>query len=724
MKRIYYLCGILFLGILTLSGVGCGGGDGDDNSNDTPELSSGDVVSFTLLQTTDVHHRALGAGASATYGTSNDSTVGGYARLATEINRIRRAKEGSGVPTLLVDSGDYLMGTIYDFSLSGVPIGLSFISIMEYDAITIGNHELDYGSGPLAGFYNAAIGTSGEGFDVPIVASNMITSSASSSDDDIEELIEDGYIVDTYVKTLPNGLKVGFVGLMGADAESCISQSAPLTFKNDLTDATEVAYIQAKVDYLRDTLGAHIVVALSHSGITDPGEGGQAGDDIALANAVTGIDIIASGHEHEKTESIITENETMIICAGDYGKNLAQLDVTVTIGTGVTDATLTNNAITSAITPDSHIEYMVGLIEDGINDAVTENGLPEVNEVIATTDSTNLGIPTVAEETGMGNLVADSLRFMNYAVEQGADSSATPVATVGVVAGGVIRGGFDAAQSISFADLYSILPLGMTMDPSQQDVLGYPLMKIYLTGQELENLAQFSAYVMASEDSAFIASLPATVTYYDGLSAAPGDAAYMTARLAEALYYQVLPALNNDYFMNVSGIQYSHAGSAGLYQVSEINLYNAADFTCAGAISGVGLVPPTAIDTSDTDTVYPVIIDLYALLMMHSETFSNVLTSLGIPVIARDEDGYPIFTDRDGNARLPDTTDYNDVVTLLNYRLDADPTAVGVQEVKEWQALYSFLTNALYSSELGTSVIPDAAYGSTAISTGDQSRVN
>ncbi len=70
---------------------------------------------------------------------------------------------------VLVDSGDWTMGTLYDLTLSSRPLGLMFLDLMKYDCVTLGNHEFDYSPKGLAQMFSSA--QSAFGFRTPIVAS-------------------------------------------------------------------------------------------------------------------------------------------------------------------------------------------------------------------------------------------------------------------------------------------------------------------------------------------------------------------------------------------------------------------------------------------------------------------------------------------------------------------------------------------------------------------------
>jgi 2',3'-cyclic-nucleotide 2'-phosphodiesterase (5'-nucleotidase family) len=125
---------------------------------------------ITILQTTDLHHHANGAdhvGLDVDPDTGR-GTVGSYARIASYITNVRFT---AGHPVVLVDSGDWTMGTLYDLTLGGVPLALGFMKLMQYDCVTLGNHEFDYTSTGLARILAAA--QKAFGFRTPIVASNM-----------------------------------------------------------------------------------------------------------------------------------------------------------------------------------------------------------------------------------------------------------------------------------------------------------------------------------------------------------------------------------------------------------------------------------------------------------------------------------------------------------------------------------------------------------------------
>ena len=102
---------------------------------------------FTILHTNDMHSAFIGMGPAADYtpfSLNDDITRGGYARLAGLIAKRKEARKAQG-PVLVLDAGDYSMGTA--FGAAGRETGgeLRVMSRMGYDATTFGNHEFDLG---------------------------------------------------------------------------------------------------------------------------------------------------------------------------------------------------------------------------------------------------------------------------------------------------------------------------------------------------------------------------------------------------------------------------------------------------------------------------------------------------------------------------------------------------------------------------------------------------
>jgi hypothetical protein len=83
-----------------------------------------------------------------------------------------------------------------------------------------------------------------------------------------------------------------------------------------------------------------------------------------------------------------------------------------------------------------------------------------------------------------------------------------------------------------------------------------------------------------------------------------------------------------------------------------------------------------------------------------------LLGALGLPITPLNNMGEPVT-----------------VSNMLDSRLDRDPVTEGIQEVKEWMAFLAFLTADPADGGFVDHIIPDAAYGTAALASGDSSRV-
>ena len=85
---------------------------------------------------------------------NDDKTVGGFSRIATII---KNEKESSSGTTLVVDAGDFLMGTLFQSLEVKTGFQLRLMKTMGYDVACLGNHEFDYGPEKLASIISSII---------------------------------------------------------------------------------------------------------------------------------------------------------------------------------------------------------------------------------------------------------------------------------------------------------------------------------------------------------------------------------------------------------------------------------------------------------------------------------------------------------------------------------------------------------------------------------------
>ena len=487
------VCGTA-LSLLLLAAAGCG----SSSSSGTPDAGNPDGGSsqkLVILHTNDLHSHLEGFAPEADYSpatTNDDSTVGGIARLATAIGGARMA--AGTTPVMLVDAGDFMMGTLFETLATTNPPELAFMKGLGFDATTIGNHELDWTPKGLAGLLGAAMTNNNL---IPIIASNMHFSDTDPGDDTLKALVDANQVILPKLVKTYGTVKVGFFGLLGADAVLVTPQAAPLTFDPIATAA------MAMVTELRQTDKVDVVVALSHSGISSDGTG----EDAKLAMAVPDIDIIISGHTHDKLDQPKVIGKTLIVTAGSYGQYLGNLQVTVTPGATppVAMDSYTLLPINDQIPGDAATEMAVQQFIAGVNTGLAMQGPLTYKTPIAETGA-DLPLPTFAEAP-VGNLVADAYRTIVSALQPTAPVDLAVEAN-GQLRASIVKG---TTGQIWVADMFRVLPIGIGPDL----VPGYPLVTFYLTPKDIRSGLELNAAGPAVAPDEFFLQISGLKVTYD-----------------------------------------------------------------------------------------------------------------------------------------------------------------------------------------------------------------
>ena len=589
-------------------------------------------VSITILQTSDVHDHASGYGPFLDYTplntADNDQVLGGYSRLAALINTIRQQQAANQIPVLLFDSGDYFMGSVYDMTAKDPyygPAALKYFTQMKYDAVTLGNHEFDWSDSGLALLLGNGV-TNG-GFNVPVIASNM-TVPTSTPPNPIQSLVNSGVIVNKKIIQLPYGVKIGVLGLMGPNADSEAPAAPPVTFNHTYS------YIQTLVNNLLSKDCVQVVIALSHGGITNPPSGSTipSGDDVNLANNVTGINLICSGHYHTATPSayVVGPSNTIIFEPGAYGEYLSRIDITYNYFLGkIVNYKYTLIPVNDTIQGDATMQGIVSNYNNDLNYSLSALG------VNLTTPISYTSSPLQKSGTGeseLGDLSADSFRTITNSL---ASVNGEKPFDFSAVENGVIRDDIFPSKTlgetgdITFADIYDALPLGISPD-TNQPILGYPLLSFYVTGADLRTICEA------------------------GLT--------------------IGPTLGSDYYLNFSGlnITYKTSLAPSLQGVTNVSVYSPADPLCMGSTTPVDIT-----NNDPTFKLYHGVADLYALEMMGAVTAK---LPTGMQIIPRDMNGNPI-------TAIADFLTYHRILTGQTL-----PGTGGDElELKPWMALWYFL---------------------------------
>lgn len=250
---------------------------------------------ITILHTNDTHSRLD----PFPVDDARFPNKGGIARRATLIERIRKENPN----TLLLDAGDFFQGTPY-FNFYGGELELKCMSMLNYDAATLGNHEFDNGlDGLLAPLQHASF---------PMISSNY----------DFSNTILEGF-VEKYRIFKKDGIKVGVFGL-GVELEGLVTKK--LFLETKYYNPIEIAQDITKT--LREQENCDLVICLSHLGYRYEHDKIS---DVKLAAATTGIDLILGGHTHTflpKPVAIKNRNneDVLINQVGFGGVNLGRID--------------------------------------------------------------------------------------------------------------------------------------------------------------------------------------------------------------------------------------------------------------------------------------------------------------------------------------------------------------------------------------------------------------
>jgi len=439
---------------------------------------------LTLLHTNDMHSHLLGApNADYAPSTTGDGTAGGIARIAARVRAARETRRAQGVPTLLLDAGDFTMGTLFHLLEGEAEMGV--LNRMGYDFICPGNHEFDWMPAGAARILGRASGP------IPLCANLRVTDAGTGPGAEaLRELMRQGKILPFAVKVLSGGLRAGVFGIMGTGADRVIYRPDPTRYPVAFSERIEAARRTAGL--LRASRGADIVICLSHSGV-DPDDHG-AGEDPDLARAVPGIDVIVSGHSHtDMPEPTVMPGGTIVVQARAYASRLGVLDLEKTGGAW----RMTGYAyeiIDDSLPGDPQIQAFVETCIRKIDDRVLRRRGYAFGQQLVRAD---FDLTEAAwEEHNLGDLVTDAIRWAVDRVEnvpghprQGATSFS--VESNGVIRDPILRG---LRGRVNVSDVFRVVPLGFDPTASRvEDRAGYPLVAFYLTGREVRLAAEVNA---------------------------------------------------------------------------------------------------------------------------------------------------------------------------------------------------------------------------------------
>lgn len=355
-----------------------------------PAFAQTDTTStFTISNITDFHGYW-----------QETKRVPGAAKLKCSID-----KAAEGKTHILTSSGDNIGASPFASMLLQDQPTLDILNLMKVQVSAVGNHELDKGA---------------EDFSTRVVESAEFDYLAANA-----ETLKGAK--DYVVKDL-DGAKVAFVGTITADMPNLVNPDsiAGITWNDPVKATNNLA------KKLKETGEADVVVALVH-------EGGIKADQFSKD-----VDIAFLGHSHQQV--LQQDASPLLIQAGEYGKNLANVEVTydkatkkVTFGkVELLDA----DAIRACDTPQPDIDAIV-------NDAVAKASV-EGDKVVGTADADFYRAGD--KESQLNNFIANVTR-----IGVGNNSSVKP--DLAVMNAGGVRAELEKGD-VTYAEAFAIQPFG------------------------------------------------------------------------------------------------------------------------------------------------------------------------------------------------------------------------------------------------------------------------
>ncbi len=380
---------------------------------------------------------------------SNDvhGQIDGYAYIAG----LRNYLKSLGAEVILVDAGDFSQGSVYVISTKG-NAAVEMMNAAEYDVVTLGNHEFDFGYEQLMNNLSKA---------------TFQTICCNVTLDETGELI----LPPSTILTTEAGLKIGFVGVETPETATKVNpgliSSISFSAFDELYNSTQKA-----VDGIRND--SDLVIGLFHLGVDEESKMNYYRSTDVLAK-VTGIDFVLDGHSHY--EMTAGQNGEPVQSTGTKFQDIGVV-VIDNEAKAVEDNFLIRTYLGNKLYGFNFIDEAVKAKADEIMTVIDA----EYDAVFATSEVVLNGEKAPGnrtEETNMGDLITDAMVWS--VVKEGGIEQVEPNAVVGITNGGGIRATINAGD-VSKKDINTVLPFGNTVAV------------VYVTGAELLEALEASTF--------------------------------------------------------------------------------------------------------------------------------------------------------------------------------------------------------------------------------------
>ena len=353
---------------------------------------------------------------------------------------------------VLLDAGDFSQGSTH-VSLSKGATAVELMNAVGYDAVTLGNHEFDYGFPQLKA--NLSYSTA----DFLVTCVNLV-------DDEGAPIFAPGAtapVTDADDNPLFN------LTVMGVATPETQTKANPALMKGLTFLSGQKLYdaANAKIKVAREEGNADIVIALGHLGVDKSSEPNCSYN---VMQNVKGIDLFIDGHSH--TVMTASKDNNMVQSTGT--------------GLAYVGAIVIDNA-TKSIESNGLIDLSAYTKEDATVKAAADKIISDINaeygKVFARTDVELNGAKDPGnrtQETNLGDLITDS---MLWAIRKDAELTVPAENVVAITNGGGIRAWIHKGD-ISKLDVNTVLPFGNTVAV------------VYVTGAELLEALEASTFAL------------------------------------------------------------------------------------------------------------------------------------------------------------------------------------------------------------------------------------
>ncbi len=287
------ISGLIPLGVLSLFLTAC-------------QPKGEETITLHLLHTTDVHGNFL----PFDYVKERPAT-GSMARLSTYVTALRN----DGEMPILLEGGDLLQGEPISYYYNYVDtvtqhIAARILNYLQYDAMTVGNHDIETGHAVYDRFRKEA--------SCPLLAANILTNPKDPS----------STYFAPYTMVERSGVRIAVLGL----TTPAIPQWLPGDLYKGMYFADGIETARHWIPVIQKEEHPDLIVALVHAGAVNENPDYNENFAFELAETLTGIDLVLYGHDHRQRIEQRTNPQGDSIYIVNPANHLERVsDITITI---------------------------------------------------------------------------------------------------------------------------------------------------------------------------------------------------------------------------------------------------------------------------------------------------------------------------------------------------------------------------------------------------------